>query len=87
VYHISSPLFHEAEIQLADTKTFKIITKNNSEDNIYIKSIKLNNSILDRLYITHKELLKGGVLEFEMTSIPNDSLSLNMKFPDKNTVY
>jgi len=39
-----------------------------SDKNIYIKSKKLNGVLLNRPYITYKELIDGDVLEFEMKS-------------------
>lgn len=74
VYQITSPVFDEIEIPLDDTyypgKTLRIITKNNSDKNIYIQSIKLNGNPLNRYWITHQELVNGAVLEFEMGSEP-----------------
>lgn len=69
-YQLTSPVFDEIEIQLDDQyyngNTFKIIAHNNSKENIYIKSIKLNGEMLDRYWITHREIVSGGVLEMEM---------------------
>jgi len=69
-YEITSPVFESVEINL-DThfysgKNFKIIAHNNSPQNIYIQSVSLNGKKLNRLWITHDEIVKGGVLEFEM---------------------
>ncbi|WP_229731257.1 glycoside hydrolase family 92 protein [Hyunsoonleella pacifica] len=36
-----------------------------------MKSIWLNGETLNRNYITHKEILAGGTLKFEMSSVPN----------------
>ncbi|MBJ2174221.1 GH92 family glycosyl hydrolase [Aureibaculum sp. A20] len=73
-YQITSPVFSKIEINL-DTnyykgKTFKIIANNNSADNIYIQSIKLNDKPLQRYWITHQEITQGGVLELEMGPKP-----------------
>ena len=74
VYQLTSPVFDEIEIPLDDTyypgKTLKVIVKNNSKENIYIQSIKLNGNPLNRYWVTHKELVNGAVLEFEMGSEP-----------------
>ena len=73
-YQITSPVFNTIEINLDQNyytgKTFKIIAHRNSEENIYIQSIKLNDKPLDRFYITHEEITKGGILEMEMGSEP-----------------
>jgi putative alpha-1,2-mannosidase len=33
--------------------------------------VRLNGKPVDRLFLTHAELLEGGILEFEMASKPN----------------
>ncbi|GAA3647027.1 GH92 family glycosyl hydrolase [Flavivirga jejuensis] len=74
VYQITSPVFDAIEIQLDNKyysgKTLKITTKNNSKENRYIQSIKLNNKTLNRYYVTHEELVNGAVLELEMGNQP-----------------
>ena len=69
-YQITSPVFNKIELQL-DKKyyngnKFTIIAHNNSKENIYIKSIKLNGQKLDRYWISHEEIVNGGMLELEM---------------------
>ena len=72
---ITSPVFEKANIFLdqryATGKTFAIVAKNNSDQNIYIQSIKLNGQSLDRFWITHQEIIAGGILEMEMGPTPN----------------
>lgn len=69
-YEITSPVFSKIELQLDkdyyNGNTFTIIAHNNSKENIYIKSIKLNGQKLGRYWITHSEIVNGGVLELEM---------------------
>ena len=71
IYVIGSPIFEDVEIHLENKKTFSIKTENNSDKNIYIQSAKLNGKSLDRSYITHNEIMDGGVLEFVMGENPN----------------
>lgn len=87
VYHIGIPLFKEASIQLPDNKTFKITTTNFSDDNTFVKSISLNGSPLQRMYITHKEIISGGILEFTMSNIPNDFNLEETSLPTTNKIY
>ena len=42
----------------------------NSKENIYVQSIKLNGKIVDKNFITHPELNKGGRLVFKMGADP-----------------
>jgi predicted alpha-1,2-mannosidase len=71
-YIIGTPLFPKATINLESGKHFTVIANFISENNTYIASAKLNGKPLDRTYIWHEEIMKGGVLEFEMTSTPSD---------------
>ncbi len=75
VYVIGSPLVEKATLHL-DPKyykggTFTIIAHNVSKQNGYIKSAKLNGQTLDRPWITHEEIARGGTLELEMDILPN----------------
>ncbi|RKY55124.1 MAG: glycoside hydrolase family 92 protein, partial [Candidatus Neomarinimicrobiota bacterium] len=65
-YYFGSPQFEKVELKLPSGKIFTVLANNVSNQNIYIKSKKLNGEILSRPYITYEELIKGGVLEFEM---------------------
>jgi len=74
-YEIFSPVFNKIVIKLdkkyAGGKTFIVIAKNNSKENRYIQSAKLNGKPLERCFITYEELKNGGTLEFIMGNEPN----------------
>ncbi|MDP6113679.1 MAG: glycoside hydrolase family 92 protein [Planctomycetota bacterium] len=40
----------------------------NSEENIYIQSIKLNGKPQEHSWLTHQEIVAGGTLEMKMGS-------------------
>jgi predicted alpha-1,2-mannosidase len=73
-YQITSPVFNKIEINLDSDyytgKKFTIIANHNSPENIYIQSMKLNGKVLDRFWISHDEIVKGGILEMEMGAEP-----------------
>lgn len=73
-YQITSPVFSKIDIQLDkeyyNENRFTIIANNNSDQNIYIQSIKLNGKPLDRFWISHQEIVQGGTLELEMGAQP-----------------
>jgi predicted alpha-1,2-mannosidase len=75
-YQITSPVFNKIEIDLDSNyysgKKFTILAKYNSIENIYIQSIKLNGEPLERYWITHEEITKGGILEMIMGPNPVD---------------
>ncbi len=66
MYSIGSPFFEKAVVQLENGKTFTVLAKNASDRFKYIQSAKLNGKPLNKTEISHKQILEGGVLEFEM---------------------
>ncbi|MFY7669310.1 MAG: glycoside hydrolase domain-containing protein, partial [Crocinitomicaceae bacterium] len=69
-YQIGRPLFDQTSITLENGKQIVIIAQNNSTQNKYVQSIKWNNNPIENFQIDHNELIKGGVLVFEMGSNP-----------------
>jgi putative alpha-1,2-mannosidase len=71
-YEIGTPLFKEVKFDLENGKTFTVRAPYVSQQNIYIQSTKLNGKPHTYPFITHMQIISGGVLEFEMDSRPND---------------
>jgi len=71
IYVFGSPLFDKAILKLPNGKKLEIISNNNSPKAYYIKNIRLNNENYNKNYISHEDLLKGGVLTFNMDTVPN----------------
>jgi predicted alpha-1,2-mannosidase len=73
-YQITSPVFSKIDIKLDEKyysgKTFTIKTNNNASENIYIQSMELNGKPLDRHWISHQEIVGGGLLEMKMGPSP-----------------
>jgi predicted alpha-1,2-mannosidase len=76
-YAFGSPMMDDAAIALPGGKVFLISVKNNSTRNKYIRSIKLNGRNYTKMFITHADIMKGGLLEFEMSDQPNKNLGTN----------
>lgn len=70
---IGSPLFKKATLHLRNGNTFIIEAKNNSKNNFYIQSARLNNSDYQNSFIKCSDIQKGGFLEFEVSNTPNKS--------------
>ncbi len=70
VYAVGSPLFPEMTYRLENGKTFTIRAKNVSSKNRYILNAKLNGAPYKKAFITHQDIMRGGVLEFAMTDQP-----------------
>jgi putative alpha-1,2-mannosidase len=73
-YQFGSPLVQEAKIEVTNGKTFTVKAPLASVANKYIQEVRLNGKPLDRTYITHLEIMQGGVLEFIMSNTPNKKL-------------
>ena len=65
-YDLGSPLVKEATLDLENGKTFTVTAVNQGPEKIYVKKAELNGKRLDRLYITHGEIMQGGSLVFYM---------------------
>ncbi len=71
-YILGSPAVNKATINLENGKKFRIVVKNQGPKNIYVKSVRLNGQPLRKLSITHKEIMEGGTLVFEMSNKPSN---------------
>jgi len=71
-YDLGTPLFRQVTYRLENGKRFTIKAPNVSPANIYIKSAKWNGRAHPFSYITHEQIMAGGVLELEMSATPND---------------
>jgi predicted alpha-1,2-mannosidase len=65
-YVIGAPQIPSAIINLPNGKQFKMTAENLSDENYVVAEVRLNDKPLDRLYITHDEMMKGGTLRFVM---------------------
>jgi predicted alpha-1,2-mannosidase len=73
-YQFGSPIVQEAKLEVAQGKYFTMKAPLASKDNKYIQEVKLNGQVLTRSFITHEEIMDGGILEFKMGAEPNMSL-------------
>jgi len=71
-YVFGSPLFNKVTLNFENGKKLVIDAHGNSKENIYVQDIRLNNKGINRNYILHSELQKGGILQFTMTNVPNE---------------
>ena len=70
IYVIGSPLLPGFTINLENGKTFQIKAHGLSEENIYIQSVRLNGQPMNNVWISHADIVNGGILEFEMGPSP-----------------
>ncbi|HEY8998440.1 MAG TPA: glycoside hydrolase domain-containing protein, partial [Edaphobacter sp.] len=67
-YVLGRPFVERAVLHLPNAKTLTVRATELSETNAFVKDVKLNGRSLDRSYVTHEELMAGGVLEFVMSA-------------------
>ena len=70
-YIIGSPLFGKVEVNVGNGRTFKVTARNNSAENIYVQSAKLNGKKYTKSYVDFKDIVCGGELELVMGSQPS----------------
>nr|WP_315247216.1 GH92 family glycosyl hydrolase [uncultured Flavobacterium sp.] len=81
-YVIGAPLFKKVTIQLENGKIITINAGSNSNENRYIKGMKLNGKVYSKNWLSHSELMKGGTLDFDMSATPNNKRGINKEdFP------
>lgn len=73
-----SPIVDRADIPVRNGKTFTILSRNNTNTNIYIQSIKLNGEDYTKSYISYEDIMSGGTLEFVMGKEPNKEFGIDM---------
>lgn len=72
-FEITSPVFDEVCIRTAPRTRFTIKALNNSPENVYIQSAKLNGKPYSRCYLDYQDIMQGGTLELTMSDAPCQS--------------
>lgn len=70
-YVFGAPYLPYMKVTLENGNTITIKAPKVSTKNRYVKSVKLNGKLYSKMYITHKDLISGCTLEFEMSNKPN----------------
>jgi putative alpha-1,2-mannosidase len=63
-YDLTSPWIDEAEINLENGHMFRIFTEKQSSDSRIVNQVLLNGKALDKMLITHDQIMQGGTLKF-----------------------
>lgn len=69
-YAIGTPRLKKAAIQLENGKTFKMEAQNLTDSTYYIEEMYLNGVLLEKPFISHDDIMKGGELVYIMTNEP-----------------
>ena len=70
IYYIHVPLFKKVVLNESSKHPLTIQVSNFSDKNVYIKNLTLNGKKLQRNWLTHGELMKGGVLNITASEQP-----------------
>lgn len=70
-YVLGAPLFKKTTLRLENGKELVINAPGNSAANRYVQSLKINGKESTANYLDYHQLLKGAVLDFEMSDQPN----------------
>ena len=70
-YYIGSPAFTLAAISLGGGRTFTVEARDASAKNQYVQSATLNGRALDRAWLKHAEISRGGRLILRMSDSPS----------------
>ena len=66
-YALGSPSFDRADVRLENGKTFTIVREGSGA---YVQQVTWNGRRLRKPFLSHRQLLKGGVLTFRMGPVP-----------------
>ena len=78
VYLISTPLFDSITLDLE--KPFSITTERTGDKNQYIQEVSLNGKPLDRCFVSHDEIVKGGSLHYVLGDEPDPLFGQGMGY-------
>ena len=70
-YVIGRPFVRRAVLHLPNGKTFTIAADNMDDAHPYVGSVSLDGKPLQRVWISHDEIMAGGELHFTMAAQPN----------------
>ena len=68
-YVLGAPQLPKVSFDVGNGKRFTVLAKNLSRENKYVKSVRLNGRPFAGFVLRHKDVAKGGKLEFEMSSV------------------
>ncbi len=70
-YIISGPHFDKITIKLPGKRILVIKSPGASEGKNFIKQVKFNGKIYEKNYFNHFDLMMGGIIEFQMSDVPD----------------
>ncbi|MCW8344188.1 glycoside hydrolase domain-containing protein, partial [Stenotrophomonas sp. SG1] len=68
---IGSPAFRHARVELQGGAVLTVNAANNSRENVYVLSLKINGTPWTKTWVPHELIAKGATLDFEMGPHPS----------------
>jgi len=65
-------VFKRATVRLENGRKLVVKARNNSARNVYVQSLRLNGRPYHRAYLRHRDIARGGTLEFQMGPSPSN---------------
>ena len=75
-YVLGAPYLPYMKVSLENGNVVEIKAPRVSDKNRYVQSVRINGKPYAKLYVTHEQLMKGCVIEFDMSSKPNKKRGL-----------
>ncbi len=75
-YVLGRPFVDHAVLHLPNGRILNVIAENLSGTKAFVQAVTLNGKPLDRTFVQHEELLRGGELRFVMSTKPEAAWSL-----------
>jgi predicted alpha-1,2-mannosidase len=82
-YVLGAPLFKKTTITFENGKKLVLSAPKNSDANRYVKAVTFNAKPYTNNWLDHSEMMKGGVITFDMDAVPNK----NRGIADKDAPY
>ena len=70
-YVLGAPYLPYLKLNLPNGNVLEIKAPGVSDTNRYVKALSIDGKKYDKMFITHEDILKGGVWEFKMSKTPN----------------
>ncbi|HLU86498.1 MAG TPA: GH92 family glycosyl hydrolase [Taishania sp.] len=86
LYEFGRPMFNYAKLNIGTGKSISIFARNNSRQNKFIQSIKINGQEYKKRYISHQDLLRAQTIEFEMGSKPSGNYNVYEVAPSFDSI-
>jgi predicted alpha-1,2-mannosidase len=72
-YVLGSPAVDRAVVDFGEGRRLVVVAENQGPGNVYVSRVLLNGQPVERIYLTHEELIRGGELRFLMYGEPGNA--------------